>query len=163
MRYIVHEGHQMILKCKAWITTEIKASWRRIQKGPWEHPKRWSTNWSMTERQVQIGDNGNKEIPSHKWRAIKKIVRGQCYSLLITKQAVQLVCLRCKITQITVPHNNYQLYTVLQYTNDINWFSVLPSRFTGRLEYIMLLKLPIILSSNSFIFHLLFSKLFPGW
>jgi len=31
----------------------------------------------------------------------------------------------------------------------------------SRLEYIMLLKLPVILS-NSFIFHLLFSKLFPG-
>jgi len=29
--------------------------------------------------------------------------------------------------------------------------------FLIRLEYIMLLKLPIILSSNSFIFHLLFS------
>jgi len=35
-------------------------------------------------------------------------------------------------------------------------------KLKSRLEYIMLLKLPIILSSNSFIFHLLFSKLFPG-
>jgi len=38
---------------------------------------------------------------------------------------------------------------------DLLWLTI-------RLEYIMLLKLPIILSSNSLIFHLLFSKLFPG-
>ena len=60
--------------------------------------------------------------------------------ILIEQSHFELVLFTCTITAKIVSHANFNSGVI-----------------TDRLEYIMLLKLPMILSSNSFIFHLLFS------
>ena len=50
----------------------LKALWRWILIGPWQHPNRWSPNWSIIDKQEQRGKEGNKGIPSYKRKTIEK-------------------------------------------------------------------------------------------
>ena len=40
----------------------VKASWSRMQRGPWPQPKRWSSCGSMVERQEQRCEGSKKGI-----------------------------------------------------------------------------------------------------